>query len=328
MHRQNAPDKRNIYAESLRTHPAFLHTFFCHFPAVIREFIGRYTGGMWENHGYSSDEARIPYGRSQNTGRRRSDTDALNLRKAKPAPCLSPPSPTLPSAPIRLCPAYTSVKVPQSGVLAKYMRQYSGTSANIDRHGMRWACVRTCSETATELEASSEPAPTGLVLAAPVPVQFKSSRSAVQVRSELRSRHRKNLLCADLCAGPRPPRAGPRIWGIGAFAFFCNKYRNASLTEFVAAEIGRWQGIEVRSTICIPDSLTITASVSYQMPVDEIYAHIRQAGAIFHERDGMISFCGPEFDPGDMPGPEKLPAPRERAEPLEWLHGRWLLALR
>src|SRR5690606_7057119 len=52
-----------------------------------------------------------------------------NLRKTQPNPCSSPPSLTLPSLPIRICPADTSVKRPKSDILANVLRLYSGRKA-------------------------------------------------------------------------------------------------------------------------------------------------------------------------------------------------------
>ncbi|MFC3198125.1 TlpA family protein disulfide reductase [Parapedobacter deserti] len=51
-----------------------------------------------------------------------------DLPKGKPymETCFRPPSLTLPSGPIPMCPAYTSVKSPKSGTLAKGKRLYSG----------------------------------------------------------------------------------------------------------------------------------------------------------------------------------------------------------
>ncbi|SEL57459.1 TlpA family protein disulfide reductase [Parapedobacter koreensis] len=53
-----------------------------------------------------------------------------------------PPSLTLPSGSIRVCPAYTSVKVLTSGTLAKDRRLYSGIEAYKEGHGMGWGRLR------------------------------------------------------------------------------------------------------------------------------------------------------------------------------------------
>jgi len=60
------------------------------------------------------------------------------------ASCPSPPSLTLPSGPIPMCPAYTSVKNPKSGTLANSKRLHSGRKAYMEGHGVGW---NTCSST-------------------------------------------------------------------------------------------------------------------------------------------------------------------------------------
>ena len=58
--------------------------------------------------------------------------------------CPSRPSLTLPSGPIPMCPAYTSVKNPKSGTLANSKRLHSGRKAYREGHGMGWnACSST-----------------------------------------------------------------------------------------------------------------------------------------------------------------------------------------
>gem|GEM_PF-2060062 len=54
------------------------------------------------------------------------------------APCPSPPSLTLPSGPIPMCPAYTSVKNPKSGTLANSKLLHSGRKAYMKGHGVGW----------------------------------------------------------------------------------------------------------------------------------------------------------------------------------------------
>ena len=103
-------------------------------------------------------------------------------------------------------------------------------------------------------------------------------------------------------------------------------YRDVPLREFVAAELDRWNSMETGSLVCIPESFKITATVSYRTPVDEIYAYIRQAGVVFYEGDGMISFCGPEVDPGHRQAPGESQPPAEHGDLLERLHGNGLLA--
>lgn len=73
-------------------------------------------------------------------------------------------------------------------------------------------------------------------------------------------------------------------------------YKNASLRDFVTAELGRWNGVEIGSVGCIPEDMKITVSVSYHEPVETIFAHLHALGITFHEHKGMISFCGPEVD--------------------------------
>lgn len=97
------------------------------------------------------------------------------------------------------------------------------------------------------------------------------------------------------------------------------EYNDVPLREFVNAELRRWHGMSARSLTCIPDDARITATISYEDPVETIFAHLHRLGVPFHEHKGMISFCGPAVDPlrQDMPlAPDTLHRPRELLERL------------
>lgn len=93
-------------------------------------------------------------------------------------------------------------------------------------------------------------------------------------------------------------------------------YHKVPLKEFVA-EMSRWYGIRVENIDCIPDGPFVTASVAYQAPLYEIYAHIYKAGVFVYEGDGMISFCGPTSKPGELQPPGKVQGPQEPVELME-----------
>jgi len=62
----------------------------------------------------------------------------VDRENSRPAPRSCPPSLTLPSGPIPMCPAYTSVKNPKSDTLANSKRLHSGRKAYMEGHGMVW----------------------------------------------------------------------------------------------------------------------------------------------------------------------------------------------
>jgi len=62
----------------------------------------------------------------------------VGCENSQPTPRPSPPSLTLPSGPIPMCPAYTSVKNPKSDTLANSKRLHSGRKAYMEGHGMGW----------------------------------------------------------------------------------------------------------------------------------------------------------------------------------------------
>lgn len=70
-------------------------------------------------------------------------------------------------------------------------------------------------------------------------------------------------------------------------------YREVPLRQFVM-ETSRWQGFRVVDMNCIPADARISTSVCYRAPVNEVFAAIRSAGVTMYEREGMVSFCGPE----------------------------------
>ncbi|WP_188751948.1 hypothetical protein [Parapedobacter defluvii] len=109
--------------------------------------------------------------------------------------CFSPPSLTLPSGPIRICPAYISVKSPKSGTLAKSKRLHSGRKAHREGYGMELGSVGSDTgdrlEPASELSANSKPPRFGLVLLRPNQGTTKSNLRPNQGTTKLRSHPRE-----------------------------------------------------------------------------------------------------------------------------------------
>lgn len=60
----------------------------------------------------------------------------------------------------------------------------------------------------------------------------------------------------------------------------------------------------------------------FKDPVAEIFAHIRQAGVVIYEGDGMISFCGPELGHDQPPSPDEPRDPRKPVELIEQLFSK------
>ncbi|WP_177195115.1 TlpA family protein disulfide reductase [Parapedobacter indicus] len=106
-------------------------------------------------------------------------------------PCSSPPSVTLPSGPIPICPAYTSVKSPKGGTLVKGKRLHSGRKAYTDRSGIADGSDRDatggCFGSASELSANSEPPRFALDLFQPNQGTTKSKPRPNQGTTKLRS---------------------------------------------------------------------------------------------------------------------------------------------
>lgn len=86
-------------------------------------------------------------------------------------------------------------------------------------------------------------------------------------------------------------------------------YRNTSVREFVA-DMSRWYGFKVENMNCVPEGLRITATVCYRAPVTEVYAQLSAADVFMVEKDGMISFCGPQIDPRQPSVPVPMPVER------------------
>ena len=99
-------------------------------------------------------------------------------------------------------------------------------------------------------------------------------------------------------------------------------YRNVPLRAFVL-EMDRTYNLGVNSVSCIPEQETITASIHFKDPVDKIYGYIREAGLPMYESNGMISFCGPELDPGLLRYPDGV---SDTLDLMDVLHGRERLA--
>ncbi|GGC36005.1 hypothetical protein GCM10011386_30150 [Parapedobacter defluvii] len=111
-------------------------------------------------------------------------------------------------------------------------------------------------------------------------------------------------------------------WQAVAWTTRERNYRNVPLRAFVQ-EMNRTYNLGVKSVNCIPEEKTITASIHFKDPVDKIYGYIRKAGLIMYESNGMISFCGPEFDPGRIRYPVGID---DSLDLMDVLHGRDLLA--
>ncbi|WP_188752148.1 TlpA disulfide reductase family protein [Parapedobacter defluvii] len=191
IHLQYALKKRNSYAENSRTSPACLRTFFPLSPAIYYESTVTYLARTNQNLSQNSDTGYSWPSRRQDKGRRKSGVGLPGLRKAGAIPCVIPPSLTLPSGPIPICPAYTSVKSPKSGTLAKGKRLHSGRKAYTDRSGIADGADRdatgVCFGSASELNANSEPPRFALDLFQPNQGTTKSKPRPNQGTTKLRS---------------------------------------------------------------------------------------------------------------------------------------------
>ena len=154
LHRQYSLYKWGTHVGSLRIPFAFLRTFFPLSPAIYYESTVAYLSRTYQNLSQNSDTGYSWLRRWQNKGRGKSGGSMLGLGKPRPMPCSSPPSVTLPSGPIPICPAYTSVKRPKSGTLAKGKRLHSGRKAYRERYGMEHGSLR--GHTGDRLEPASE----------------------------------------------------------------------------------------------------------------------------------------------------------------------------
>jgi len=174
-----------------RTSPDFLRTFFSLSLGIYYEFITAYIARTYQNLSQNSDTGYPWLRRWQNKGRKKAGVGMLSLRKARPTPCLSPPSLTLPSGPIPICPAYTSVKNPKSGTLAKGKRLHSGRMVYTERSGIAdgsdRAATGVCFGSASELNANSEPPRFALDRLRPNQGTTKSKRRPNQGTTKLRS---------------------------------------------------------------------------------------------------------------------------------------------
>ena len=124
----------------LGTRSCFLRTFFSLCSNFSRAVCGVDASRIREIPAYRPHTAGVRPAIWENTGRGKVGEDVSRLRKAQRVLCFSPPSLTLPSRPIPVCPAYTSVKRPKSGTIAKGKRLHSGRKAYTA--GYRWATVR------------------------------------------------------------------------------------------------------------------------------------------------------------------------------------------
>ena len=189
--RRYAQHLRNIPSEFYRTASAFLRTFFSLSPDIYYEFIKAYLSRTYQNLSQISDTGYSWLRRWQNKGRRKSGVSMLARGKPRPMPCSSPPSVTLPSGPIPICPAYTSVKSPKSGTLAKGKRLHSGRKAYRERYGMEHGSLRGDTgdrpEPTSELNANSEPPQFALDLFQPNQGTTKSRPRPNQGTTKLRS---------------------------------------------------------------------------------------------------------------------------------------------
>mgnify|MGYP002398286786 CR=1 FL=1 len=193
LNQQYASKKQDEHIGTLRTCFAFLHTFFSLSPAIYYEFIKAYLTRICQIGSHGIDETYIRVRLRQNNGRKKAGVSGADLSKAGAIPCLSPPSVTLPSGPIPICPAYTSVKSPKSGTLAKGKRLHSGRKAYTNRSGMADGSDRdatgVCFGSASELNANSEPPRFALDLFQPNQGTTKSkprpNRGTTKFRSHL-----------------------------------------------------------------------------------------------------------------------------------------------
>lgn len=100
------------------------------------------------------------------------------------------------------------------------------------------------------------------------------------------------------------------------------RYRNVSLSAFIL-EMDRQYDLGVKSVNCIPEQKTITASIHFKDPVEKIYRYIREAGLPMYESNGLISFCGPELDPGRLRYPDRV---NDSLDLMDALHSHERLA--
>ena len=191
IHLQYACKKRNTYAEKMRRCFAFLRTFFSLSPAIYYEFIKAYLTRICQIVSHGIDETYIRVRLRQNNGRKKAGVSGADLSKAGAIPCVIPPSVTLPSGPIPICPTYISVKSPKSGTLAKGKRLHSGKKAHGERYGMEHGSLRGNTgdrlESASELSANSEPPRFALDRLRPNQGTTKSKPRSNQGTTKLRS---------------------------------------------------------------------------------------------------------------------------------------------
>ena len=108
------------------------------------------------------------------------------LKQVAVSPHTQPSSAALPSVPIRMCPAYTSLKRPKSGILAKDKRLYSEGEAHTEGYRTGQAHVGAGQGSASELILYSDYPRIAQHLAGPNGGQSEYSASTAVVHTELR----------------------------------------------------------------------------------------------------------------------------------------------
>ncbi len=209
---QYASDKRNTYAGNPRTRPAFLRTFFPLSPDIRYGLAKAWLTRRYKIVRYRTDRGYPGDSGWQNKVRRKSGKGMSAVGKAQPIPCLSPSSLTLPSGPIPICPAYTSVKRPKSDTLANVWRLYSGRNAHSAGqrmgHGPQRRRIGVRLGLASELGANSMYTRIALLLAAPHGGQSETTWSAHGVQKELRSQPGGRPMMAGVTYHPPPCSKG------------------------------------------------------------------------------------------------------------------------
>ncbi|SEK80921.1 carboxypeptidase-like regulatory domain-containing protein [Parapedobacter koreensis] len=128
--------------------PLLLRCFSAAPPLKKRRRNGKQVDNKGKTSSVDTHQVRSRYDEDNDLQRNinRAEADNPNGQSPRDEPRLAlpqiPPSLTLPSGPIRVSPAYTSVKVPANGILAKVWRLCSGIKAYKEGHGTWWGRLR------------------------------------------------------------------------------------------------------------------------------------------------------------------------------------------
>lgn len=73
-------------------------------------------------------------------------------------------------------------------------------------------------------------------------------------------------------------------------------YSNISMRDFVS-DMGRWYNLEFINLSCVPATASITVSMCYDIPLDEVLNIFRETGLKFYKDGNRITFCDQELKP-------------------------------